>query len=323
MSNVEAEANETPGERIEVSFRQEWIDVPSPAAPAAVMKLDGGVYVREEYSPSPIVHGVFIVVASKAGTRASDVKAIHGELLALMEDLRLVWYFSGGYWIRTPAESNFESVRDRLFEAEHGHPPFSASFLHTCNVIGPYRQMPLRDAISLLRGLGKLNADAPDEHKSALWTCLEAFHAATVAAGPTERFMRAFPALDLLASTHYGEPQLDPGAKSILRHIHGLLKKGRSQLGERAVEVLRGGLKVAALRDKFEAFVKDRLPQEAQALTDSFRKYNQLRNDVFHKARFGAIDSDAAEATRQLLERCLQAELGLILEKARVGGDTL
>jgi hypothetical protein len=87
-------------------------------------------------------------------------------------------------------------------------------------------------------------------------------------------------------------------------------------LGARAVQALSNGLRVAALRDKFEAFVKDRVPQEAQALTESFRRFNKLRNDVFHRARFGAIDSEAAEETRKLLERCLQAELELMLERA-------
>ncbi len=322
MSTINGQASEPPAERVEASFRQEWIDVPSPTTPGANVTLEGGVFVREEYSPSSTVHGVFLVVASKAATRASDVTAIHQELIALMENLRLVWYFAGGYWIRTPPDSNFESVSDRLFEAEHGHPPLSVSLPFSWRVIGPYRGMPLTDAIVLLRGLGRLGADTPDDHKRALWTCLEAFHAATIAPGPVEKFMRAFPALDLLASTHYGEPQLDPGAKSVLRHIRNLLNKSRSLLGERAVDVLRGGLKVAALRDKFEAFVKDRLQQEVQVLNDSFRKYNLLRNDVFHEARFSAIDNDAAEATHQLLERCLQAELGLILEQARGDSQT-
>lgn len=319
MSRLEGDANETPGESVEVSFRQEWIDVPFPTTPAAVMKLNGGVVVREEYSPSSSVDGVFVVVASKAVTRARDVDAVHRELLALVEDLRLVWDFAGGYPIRTPAASNDQIVREHLFEREYGHPPFSAPLLIKFDVIGSYRQMPLKDAISLLRGLARLpgSAGESDEHKQALWTCLEAFHAATIAEGPIERFMRAFPALDLLASTHYGQPKLNQAAKSVLKDIRRFLANSRSLLGERAVEVLRDGLKVAALQDKFEAFVKARLPQEAHLLTDSFRKYNRLRNAVFHKARFGAIDASAAEATRQLLEQGLRAELGVILEKSR------
>jgi hypothetical protein len=222
MIDVEKRASQIPSERVEVFFRQEWVDIRPPMAPAAVIHLDGGVCIRETYTQTPSVHGVFTVLASKAASRARDVKAVHDELLALMEDLRLVWYFSGGYWIRTPAESNFESIHARLFEAEHGHAPFTESLLHKWNVIVPYRQMPLLDAIGLLRELGRLNPISPDEHKSALWTCLQAFHAATVAVGPTERFMRAFPALDLLASTHYGEPALNPSARSVLRHIRNL-----------------------------------------------------------------------------------------------------
>jgi len=318
MSTGEGEVGGAPRGNVEVSFRQEWIDVASPASSAAI-GLDGGIVVREEYLPSPTVHGVFVIIASKAATRARDVEAIHGELLKLMEDLRLVWYFAGGYPIRAHAASNHESIRDRLFEAEHGHPPCSQSFLHTRNVRCPYRQMPLRDAVSLLRGLGRLPSGAgePDEHRQALWTCLEALHAATIAAGPVERFMRAFPALELLATTHYGDPKLSPAVKGVLCHIRRIIAESSELLGARGVDVLKGGLEVTALRDKFEAFVKDRLPQDTQVLAESFRTYNRLRNNVFHKARFSAIDADSAEATRQLLEKCLEAELGPILEEAR------
>lgn len=106
MIDVDGRASQIPAERVEVFFRQEWVDVPPPAAPAAAIQLDGGACIREAYTQTPSVHGVFTVLASKAVSRASDVKAVHDELLALMEDLRLVWYFSGGYWIRTPAEGN-------------------------------------------------------------------------------------------------------------------------------------------------------------------------------------------------------------------------
>ncbi len=320
MSTGDGEVGGTPRGNVEVSFRQEWIEVASPANSAAI-GLDGGIVVREEYLPSPTVHGVFVIIASKAASRACDVEAIHGELLKLMEDLRLVWYFAGGYPIRARAATNHESIRDRLFEVEHGHPRFSESLLISWNVIGPYRQMPLKDAVSLLRGLGRLpgGAGEPDEHRQVLWACMEALHAATVAAGPVEKFMRAFPALDLLATTHYGDPKASPPVKSVLRHIRRIIAKSSAILGARGVDALRSGLNVVALRDKFEVFVKDRLPQDTQVIAESFRSYNQLRNDVFHRARFGAVDADSAEATRQLLEKCLEAELGLILKETRRG----
>lgn len=304
-------------EKIKVSLRQKWIDVPLPTMPTSVVKLNDGVVVREQYSASSTVHGVFRIAASKAVTRARDVDAVHGELVALVEDLRLVWYFAGGYPMRSRASSNHRKVRERLFEREHGHPPLSSALYATVNVLGAYQKMPLRDAVSLLRGLARLRGSEgeSDEHKLALWTCLEAFHAATVTEAPIERFMRVFPALDLLASTHYGKPKVNAGTKKALQDMHHLLTARRAELGARALDVLRGGLKVAALQDKFEAFVKARLPQEADLLADSFRKYNRLRNDVFHKARFDAIDAAAAEATRQLLEQCLRAELGAILRK--------
>jgi hypothetical protein len=320
MSKIQGRAQESLSENVRVWLRQKWIDVPLPTSTTSVVRLNGGVVVREKYSKSTTVHGVFRIWASKAVARAREADAVHVELLALMEDLRLVWHFAGGYPIRTRAFSNHQKIRKRLFEREHGHPPLSSALHMQISIVGAYQKMPLRDAVSLLRGLARLpgSEGESDEHKLVLWTCLKAFYAATVAEGPIERFIRAFPALDLLASTHYGRPELSAGTKRALQDIRHFLTRRRAQLGQRALEVLRGGLKVAALQDKFEAFVMTRLPQEARLLSDSFRKYNRLRNDVFHKARFDAIDAAAAEATRQLLEQCLRAELRGILEKARM-----
>jgi hypothetical protein len=298
------------GKRVEVYLEQGPVTVQSVTPPLRV-ELDNGVTLEERFFGGPSASANFRLTASKEVFNVSEVHPTYEVLEETMETLRLIWPFAGGSRVEGPIVSNHERIF-REFLAEQGKGHISSSWSLPVEWGSTYEGMPLSKAVSLLRKLGKLPGDrTPREDRDSLWLCIEWYEMATIARRPLDKFMKAFPPLDLLASTHHQEAyQRSQEVEEVLGQIKKIIDDNRSILGERTARALRSKLmEELSLRDMFEHFLNQRFPAEANQLADAFARLNKIRNEIFHEARHEAIDREGAETACRLLYKSLRGTL--------------
>ena len=288
-------------ERVEVYFEHGPVFVQEVRRPYSAV-LENGIALEEHFFGGPGQSANFRVTASKEVSEWNQVAPAHRSLTAVLEKVRLLWPIVGGLRVEMPFVSNQEAVEQALL-ANEGKRRVSASASCPIEWSGTYSKMPLADAVAALRRL-RVESTAG----KILWLCAEWFEMADASQQPLDMFMKAFPPLDLLATRHHKTVERSPEVERVLSEIRQVIETNATVLGKRRRDILLSSLNGTALRDKFEAFVGDRLRREADSLASAFRDLNETRNLVFHEA--GAVSMEQAREAKLLLWKCIRAELG-------------
>jgi hypothetical protein len=295
--------------RIEVYIEDGPVRVEAVTPPVSI-ELGHGVRLDERFYGDDERTGKFRLTGSKLVAEAGEVGPAYGLLKDVMERIRLIWPFAGGTRLLGALVSNHERVCEEFLE-EQGQHRVSRKCTMPISISGTYSTMPLAKAAAILHQLGKLPGEKPMvDRQKILWLCVEWYEMASAAGNSLDKFVKSFPPLDLLASTHFEETfQRAEAVQCVLDQLAKVIADHEGTLPPRVSEVLQSNLRDVGLRDKFEEFVRAKFPSDAEALAETFSELNRIRNALFHMARYGAIDEAKAEATRQLLWRSLLGEI--------------